>query len=63
MKIRNIAFVIWMVCYPAVEALSTYVNEYLLGHKYSELTTTISLIIVICFYFFIGYKLYEEKEN
>lgn len=63
MKIRNLAFVIWMVCSPAVEALSVYVNEYLCGHKYSADVTGLSAIITMAFYIFVGIKLYERKEN
>jgi|GEM_PF-2098144 hypothetical protein len=62
LKMKNIAFVIWMVGAPMVEALDSYVNEYLLKNKYPDSAQEMGALVIIIIYIFVGTLLYEKKN-
>ena len=45
------------------DTFSTYVNEYLLGHKYSDNVTGIAAVIYLIIWAGIGMALYERKPR
>ena len=60
---KNLSFVIWMIGYPFVLSYDDYVNQYLLGKTYSDNTMLISSLIMVAIWIFVGYLLYEKKNE
>jgi hypothetical protein len=51
-----------MVGAPMVEALDSYVNEYLLKNKYPDSAQEMGALVIIIIYIFVGTLLYEKKN-
>ena len=57
---RNLAFVIWMIGWPAGYSFSEYLG-YLRGKSYSEGVEVLNALIFVIIWVAIGILLYENK--
>lgn len=59
---RNFSFVLWMLLWPFLYSIQSFIEKYFLNKSYSDEIELLSTLISFVIWIIVGAKIYERKE-